>query len=168
MPEPIRFTLNGERVDLEADPVRPLLWVLRSDLGRTGTKYGCGERLCGACTVLVDGRPVWSCRTPVRAVRGRTVVTIEGLARDGRLHPVQDAFIRHGALQCGFCTPGMILRAVALLSRNPDPTHRDIVEGMEPNLCRCGTYNRVVRAVQDAARRLRAESAASRGTEERP
>ncbi|HSM59257.1 MAG TPA: (2Fe-2S)-binding protein [Longimicrobiales bacterium] len=158
----IQFTLNGRPAEVEADAQRLLLWVLRTDLGLTGTKYACGERECGACTVLVDGRPVFSCRTRVGSVQGREVTTIEGLAAaDGTLHPVQKAFVEHGALQCGFCTPGMIMRAVGFLNRNPAPAAEDVARGMEPNLCRCGTYTRVVDAVQQAARELRAE-------EERP
>jgi aerobic-type carbon monoxide dehydrogenase small subunit (CoxS/CutS family) len=122
MIEAIRFVLNGKPVSLEADGDRPLLWVLRADLGLTGAKYGCGEALCGACTVLVDGAAVRFCQAPVRSAHGRKVTTIEGLAHDGKLHPVQAAFVKHDALQCGFCTPGMILKAVAFLAENPDPT----------------------------------------------
>ena len=155
MPEPIRFTLNGAPAEIDVDPGRSLLWVLRTELGLTGTKYGCGEEECGSCTVLVDGQATYACGTPVGSVRGREVVTIEGLARDGRLHPVQQAFADHDALQCGFCTPGLILGAVALLSRNPEPTPEAIKAGLEGHLCRCGTYVRVVEAVQTAARTLR-------------
>ncbi len=151
MPEAIRFTLNGAPAELDVDPGRALLWVLRTDLGLTGTKYGCGEEMCGSCVVLLDGRAVYSCGTPVGAVRGREVTTIEGLARDGRLHPVQQAFADHDALQCGFCTPGLILGAVSFLSRNPDPTPEAIKEGLEGHLCRCGTYVRVIEAVRAAA-----------------
>jgi len=150
----IQFLLNGEPTEIDVEPRRPLLWVLRADLGLTGTKYGCGERECGACTVLLEGTPIFSCRTPVSAVQDREVVTIEGLADNDGLHPVQQAFADHDALQCGFCTPGMIMRAVGFLRRNPDPSAEDIAAGLETNLCRCGTYNRVVRAVQQAARQL--------------
>ncbi len=154
----IRFTVNGRPVEVDAEPGRLLLWVLRSDLGLTGTKYGCGERECGACTVLVDGRPVFSCRQRVGSVEGREVMTAEGVASpDGTLHPVQEALVEHGGLQCGFCTPGMVMRAVGFLRRNPDPTREDIARGMETNLCRCGTYNRIVDAVEQAARQLRAQ-----------
>jgi aerobic-type carbon monoxide dehydrogenase small subunit (CoxS/CutS family) len=146
--------LNGQSTEIDADPARPLLWVLRTDLGLTGTKYGCGERECGACTVLLDGRPVYSCRTPVRSVQGREVTTIEGLEKDGKLHPVQQAFADHDALQCGFCTPGLILGAVAFLGRNADPTPEAIKEGLEGHLCRCGTHVRVIQAVQAAAKTL--------------
>jgi nicotinate dehydrogenase subunit A len=118
MPRAIQFSLNGEPVEIDVDSRRPLLWVLRTELGLTGTKYGCGERECGACTVLLNGRPTFSCRTPLRSVQGREVTTIEGLAENGNLHPVQRAFADHDALQCGFCTPGMIMGAVGLLRRN--------------------------------------------------
>ena len=129
--------------------------MLRTDLGLTGTKYGCGERECAACTVLLEGRPIFSCRTPVGSVRGREVTTVEGLERNGRLHPVQQAFADHDALQCGFCTPGMVMGAVGLLTRNPDPTPDEISQGMEGHLCRCGTYKRVVEAIQAAARTMK-------------
>lgn len=154
MPQLIQFVLNGEPREIETDPRRPLLWVLRTDLGLTGTKYGCGETLCGACTVLLDGRPITSCRTPVRSAQGREVTTVEGLEKDGRLHPVQQAFAEHDALQCGFCTPGLIMGAVGFLQRNPDPTPEEIRTGLESHLCRCGTHLRVVQAVQAAARTL--------------
>jgi carbon-monoxide dehydrogenase small subunit len=154
----IDFILNGEPTSIDVDTRRLLLWVLRSDLGLTGTKYGCGERQCGACMVLVDGRPTFSCRSRIASVQGREVTTIEGLAgADGTLHPVQQAFADHGALQCGFCTPGMIMSAVGFLNRNPDPGPEEIAEGLEGNLCRCGTYNRVVDAVEQAARELQSE-----------
>lgn len=155
MPQPIQFRLNGTATEIDVDPRRPLLWVLRTELGLTGTKYGCGERECGACTVLLEGRPIYSCRTPVRSVQGREVTTIEGLERDGVPHPVQRAFAEHDALQCGFCTPGMVMGVVGLLLRNPDPSEEDIRTGLEGNLCRCGAYMRVIRAVQDAARMQR-------------
>jgi len=154
MPQAIQFVLNGRPSEIDVDPRRPLLWVLRTDLGLTGTKYGCGERECGACTVLLDGRPVFACRTPVRSVQGREVTTIEGLEKDGKLHPVQQAFADHDALQCGFCTPGLVMGAVGLLMRNPDPTPGAIREGLEGHLCRCGTHVRVIEAVQAAARTL--------------
>jgi aerobic-type carbon monoxide dehydrogenase small subunit (CoxS/CutS family) len=154
MEDPIRFTLNGKAVELSVSGDRALLWVLRSDLGLTGTKYGCGEDQCGACTVLVDDAPVRSCVTPVGQVRGRAVTTIEGLSRNGELHPLQRAFAEHDALQCGFCTPGMILTAYGLLRRYPRPTDEQIVEGMEGNLCRCGAHQRIVEAIQTAAREM--------------
>jgi aerobic-type carbon monoxide dehydrogenase small subunit (CoxS/CutS family) len=132
-----------------------LLWVLRTDLGHTGPKYGCGEGFCGACTVLVDGKPTFSCQFPLAKAEGKSVLTIEGLARGGRLHPLQQAFIDHGALQCGYCTSGMILQAYALLLRKPNPTETEIADALEGNLCRCGTYNRIIAAVQTAAKAMK-------------
>ncbi len=155
MREVIRFTLNGKPTEVDVDPGRTLLWVLRTELGLTGTKYGCGEEMCGACTVLVDGRAEYACGAPVASVQGREVTTIEGLAPNGALHPVQQAFVDHDALQCGYCTPGLILGAVAFLSRNPDPTPEAIKEGLEGHLCRCGTYVRVIEAVRAAADTLK-------------
>ncbi|HSW29826.1 MAG TPA: (2Fe-2S)-binding protein [Longimicrobiales bacterium] len=155
MPEAIRFTLNGAPAELDVDPERTLLWVLRTELGLTGTKYGCGEEECGSCVVLVDGQATYACGTPVGSVEGREVTTIEGLARDGKLHPVQQAFADHDALQCGFCTPGLILGAVSFLSRNPEPTSEAIKAGLERHLCRCGTHVRVIQAVHAAARTLK-------------
>lgn len=151
MAENISFTLNGKPTDLSTDGERMLLWVLRADLGLTGTKYGCGIGVCGACTVIVDGRAVRSCRVPVKAVAGKKVVTIEGLAEDGELHPLQEAFAKHDGLQCGFCTPGMIMNAYGLLLRNPEPSREQIVEGMNYNLCRCGAHVRIVEAIEAAA-----------------
>jgi len=152
--ETMDLKINRKPVRLEVDGERMLLWVLRTDLGLTGTKYGCGQGHCGACTVVVDGKAVRSCLSPVNAVRGKEVLTIEGLAVEGRLHPLQNAFIRHDALQCGFCTSGMIMNAYGLLRENPRPTKADIIRGMEGNLCRCSSYNRVVAAVRDAARMM--------------
>ncbi len=152
----IAFAVNGTNRSVTTDPQRPLLEVLREDFGLTGTKYGCGEGVCGACTVLVDGRRVLSCHTPVGDVVGKAVLTIEGLARGERLHPVQEAFLAEGAMQCGYCTPGMILSAVALLQTNPHPSEQQIVEGMNGNLCRCNGYLRIIRAVQRAAGTARA------------
>ena len=151
MIEKIQFTLNGEPVQVTVDNDRMLLWVLRTDLGLTGTKYGCGESYCGACTVLVNHEAVRSCQTTVQDVQDQDVVTIEGLAKNGELHPLQRAFMAHDALQCGFCTPGMIINAYALLRKNPRPSVSQIIEGMDENLCRCGAYNRIVQAVQAAA-----------------
>lgn len=155
MEETIRFTLNGESVTLAVDGDRPLLWVLRTDLDLTGTKFGCGEGFCGACTVLVDGSAQRSCLLSVSDVAGKTVTTIEGLARDGVLHPLQEAFMAHDALQCGYCTPGMILTAHSLLAENPQPTEADVIAGMDDNFCRCGAHNRIVRAVRAAAEAMR-------------
>jgi len=147
----IQFTLNDHPVSVAADGIRKLLWVLRSDLGLTGCKYGCGRGYCGACTVLVDNRPVRSCRTSLIEVQGKKVVTIEGLARNGRLHPLQTAFADHDALQCGFCTPGMILQAAGLLHQNPSPSRSEILTFMNRNYCRCGAHARIVRAIRSAA-----------------
>jgi len=151
MTRAVSFTLNGKPVRLDVDDSRMLLWVLRYDLGLTGTKFGCGMALCGACTVLVDDEPVRSCTTTVKEVEGRRVLTIEGLSRGETLHRVQQAFLEHHAFQCGYCTPGMILAAYALLLKKPKPTAADIMQALEGNLCRCGSHVRVVQAVQDAA-----------------
>lgn len=151
MQQTIQFTLNGEPTSVTTEPTRWLLEVLREDLGLTGAKYGCGERQCGACTVLVNGRPVFSCSTRVATVRNRTVETIEGLADGDKLHPVQEAFLAEGGMQCGYCTPGMIMNAVSLLRSKPNPTEEDIRRDMQRNVCRCGTYASIVRAVQRAA-----------------
>jgi len=147
----IKFTVNGTARSVETEPERPLLEVLREDLGLTGTKYGCGEGQCGACTVLLDGRPTLSCITPAREVQGRKVTTIEGLAANGKRHPVQQAFVEESAMQCGYCTPGMVLRTVSLLERNPNPTDGEIIEGLNGHLCRCNGYHRIVAAVRRAA-----------------
>lgn len=151
MTETIRFRLNGRPVTLETDGTRTLLWVLRTDLELTGTKYGCGSGLCGACTVLVDGRAVPSCQTELASVGGREVTTIEGLVQGERLHPLQQAFHDHGAFQCGFCTSGMILGAHALLAATPRPTRQQIVAGMEGHLCRCAAHQRIVAAIEAVA-----------------
>lgn len=151
MPDRISFTLNGKRVRLELDGSRKLLWALRTELELTGTKFGCGYGVCGACTVLVNDRPVHACTTQVDSVRGKEVVTIEGLANDGGLHPLQKAFIEHDALQCGFCTPGMILTAAGLLRSKRKPSREEIVRGMDGNLCRCGAHARIIDAIQSAA-----------------
>ena len=153
MSDTIRFTLNGRPVTLQADGTRTLLWVLRTDLDLTGAKYGCGIGMCGSCTVLLDGQAVPSCQTPLSAVQGKAVVTIEGLASGGRLHPLQQAFHDHGGFQCGYCTPGMILGAVGLLRDNPHPTREQIVRGLEGHLCRCGAHQRIVAAVEEVAGR---------------
>lgn len=151
MDKTIRFKLNGKEVRVESPPERMLLWVLRTDLGYTGTKYGCGEGFCGACTVLVDGKPTLSCQFPLAKAEGKSVLTIESLARGGRLHPLQQAFVDHGALQCGYCTPGMIMAAVTLLQDNPTPSEQEIREGISGNFCRCTGYQHIVNAIQRAA-----------------
>ena len=153
MSDSIRFTLNGRAVTLQTDGSRTLLWVLRTDLELTGTKYGCGIGMCGSCTVLLDGQAVHACQTPLSAVQGKEVVTIEGLAPAGRLHPLQQAFHDHGGFQCGYCTPGMILGAHALLRANPHPTRAQIVQGLQGHLCRCGVHQRIIAAVEEVAGR---------------
>ncbi len=155
MRETIQFTLNGRKVTLDTDGDRTLLWVLRSDLGMTGPKYGCGEGLCGSCTVLINDEAMPSCQMRTTDAAGAELVTIEGLAGNGRLHPLQEAFIEKGAFQCGYCTPGMILKAYSLLKANPNPSAEDIVWGLEDNLCRCGAHVRIVEAIQSAARILK-------------
>jgi aerobic-type carbon monoxide dehydrogenase small subunit (CoxS/CutS family) len=155
MEQTIRFRLNGRRVSVTTDGERALLWVLRTDLGLTGAKFGCGRGQCGACTVVLNREAVRSCQLPVKNVSGKEVLTIEGLARGGALHPLQQAFMQHGAVQCGFCTPGMILRSYGLLCKNSKPSRAEILEHMETNLCRCGTHLRIVEAVQTAAAALK-------------
>jgi nicotinate dehydrogenase subunit A len=150
MERTISFTLNGKPASVKVDDERMLLWVLRSDLGLTGTKFGCGEGLCGACTVIVDKQAVRSCSTPVKDVAGKHIITIEGLGQNG-LHAIQRAFLEHHAFQCGYCTSGMILTAYALLLKTPKPTHDEIIRHMDDNLCRCGAHVRIVDAIQDAA-----------------
>jgi len=147
----IEIVVNGTRHRVEAGPDTPLLSVLRDDLGLTGTKYGCGEGQCGACTVLLEGVAVKSCITRLSSAAGKHITTIEGLASAGGLHPVQQAFLRAGAMQCGFCTPGMIVAGAALLASKPDPSEQEIRQSLEGNLCRCGTYPRIVAAVRMAA-----------------
>ncbi len=158
MQRTIAFTLNGKPARVTADPERMLLWVLRYDLGLTGTKYSCAAGICGACTVLVDNEPVRSCTTPLKDVAGKRVLTIEGLSRDGRLHPLQEAFLKHHAFQCGYCTPGVILNAYALLLKTPKPTRDQIVRQLDDNLCRCGSHVRIIAAIQEAGGALRGAS----------
>jgi aerobic-type carbon monoxide dehydrogenase small subunit (CoxS/CutS family) len=147
----VKLTVNRKQRTLTTDPARPLLDVLREDLGLTGAKYGCGEGLCGACTVLMDGKRVLSCVTPVAAADRKEITTIEGLAEGNSLHPVQKAFLDEGAIQCGYCTPGMILNAVALLKEKPHPTDEQIVEWMDGNICRCNGYPKIMNAIRRAA-----------------
>ena len=154
MIEYLQFTLNGKPQSIRVDGDRLLLWVLRTDLGLTGTKYGCGESYCGSCTVLVDNRAIRSCQMPLKEVENKTVTTIEGLGTDGQLHPVQKAFMDNDALQCGYCTPGMIMNAVALLLNTPNPSEQEIIEGMDDNLCRCGAHKRIIEAIQSAAKEM--------------
>jgi len=148
----IHLAINGKSYSADADPQTSLLTVLREDLDLTGSKYGCGEGMCGACTVLIDGKAQRSCITRVGSVAGKQISTIEGLANGDQLHPVQQAFLDAGAMQCGYCTSGMIMSAVALLKKNPAPSERDIISSMDGNVCRCGTYSRIVRAIQQASK----------------
>ncbi len=157
MEQTIHFELNGKKTEISIDPKLTLLWVLRTQFGLTGTKFGCGIGFCGACTVLIDNEAVRSCSVTVSEASGKKVVTIEGLAKNGELHPVQKAFVEHDALQCGYCTPGMILTATAFLMKNPEPTEQDIINGMEDNLCRCGAHVRIVKAIQTAAKEMKGE-----------
>jgi aerobic-type carbon monoxide dehydrogenase small subunit (CoxS/CutS family) len=147
----MELTINGQRRSIQSDPERPLLWVLRNELDLTGAKYGCGEGQCGACTVLVDGVAHRSCITPVYTVAGRSITTVEGLADGDRLHPLQQAFLDCDAMQCGYCTSGMILAAASLLRKSPNPSAAEIRQRMDGNICRCGTYNRIVDAIHKAA-----------------
>jgi aerobic-type carbon monoxide dehydrogenase small subunit (CoxS/CutS family) len=159
MEQTFHFKLNWRPVSVNTDGDRMLLWVLRSDLGLTGTKYGCGENICGACTVLMNKEAVRSCQLPIKKVAGKEVLTIEGLAENGKLHPLQKAFIEQGALQCGFCTSWMILNAYSLLLKNAQPTRTQIVDDMGGNLCRCGTYGRIIAAIQTAATEIKGAKA---------
>jgi carbon-monoxide dehydrogenase small subunit len=151
MEQKVSFTLNGKKTEIMLDPKETLLWVLRNRLGLTGTKFGCGQGYCGSCTVIIDNEAVRSCTIPVSDAAGKNITTIEGLSADGKLHPVQQAFVDHDALQCGYCTSGMIMNATALLNKNPKPSRKEIVEGMEDNLCRCGAHKRIIEAVESVA-----------------
>jgi aerobic-type carbon monoxide dehydrogenase small subunit (CoxS/CutS family) len=155
MEQTIRFKLNNRSVNITTDGDRALLWVLRADFGLTGTKFGCGKSQCGACTVIVNKEAIRSCSYPVKNVAGKEVTTIEGLAVNGRLHPLQKAFMQHGAVQCGFCTPGMILESYSLLLKNARPSRAQIVQHMEQHLCRCSTYSRIPDAIEEAAAELK-------------
>jgi carbon-monoxide dehydrogenase small subunit len=151
----IKFKLNDKPLELKVDGERRLLWVLRSDLGLTGPKYGCGEGICGACTVLINSKATRSCQVPVKEIKGKEVITIEGLAKNGRLHPLQKSFMEQNAFQCGFCTSGMILNAYSLLLEKPKPSEAEIIQGMNDNLCRCGAHLRIIQAIQAAAKEMR-------------
>ena len=155
MKETIQFSLNDKPRELTIDPERTLLWVLRNDLELTGTKYGCGMGHCGCCTVLIDNKPVRSCMVTADFVKGKKVVTIEGLEKEGQLHPVQQAFVNNDALQCGYCTPGMIMTATGLLMENSSPSREQIIDAMEENFCRCGTYTRIIDAIQSASQEMK-------------
>jgi isoquinoline 1-oxidoreductase alpha subunit len=147
----ITLVVNGEKRSLDVEADTPLLWVLRDELDLKGTKFGCGAGLCGACTVHVDGSPTRACQTPVEAVNGQEITTIEGLSKNGELHPLQQAWVEHGVPQCGYCQSGQIMTAAHLLEQNPSPSEDDIVNAMAGNLCRCGTYHRIVEAVKSAS-----------------
>ena len=151
---PIEIEVNGKRYPVHYPPDTPLLSVLRDELRLTGTKYGCGEGQCGACTVLLGGAPRRSCQIPVSAAAGKPVTTIEGLEKDGRLHPVQQAFLDAGAFQCAYCTSGMIMSSVGLLQSNANPTQAEVVQFLQGNVCRCGTHSRVMEAVRHAAKMM--------------
>lgn len=151
MAKQIQFELNGKKVEIPLEKGHTLLWTLRTHFNLTGTKYGCGEGYCGACTVIMDGEAVRSCGIYLEDIAGKKITTIEGLEADGKLHPVQQAFVDHDALQCGFCTPGMIMNAYGLLLKNPHPTREQIVEGMEDNFCRCGAHKRIIEAIEAVA-----------------
>jgi aerobic carbon-monoxide dehydrogenase small subunit len=155
MEKDIQFSLNGKKENISVEGERSLLSVLRKEFGLTGTKYGCGEGHCGSCTVLIDNKAARSCITTMEEVRGREVITIEGLAKGNDLHPLQKAFIKHDAMQCGFCTPGMVLTAYSLLQENPMPTEFEIKHAMDDNLCRCGSYKRIIQAIQTAAEEMK-------------
>jgi len=155
MKETIRFVLNNQAKEITVDPERTLLWVLRNDLELTGTKYGCGMGYCGACSILIDDKPVRSCMVTADFVKGKNVTTIEGLGTEDNLHPVQKAFLKHDALQCGYCTPGMIIRATSLLKDNPMPSRDEIILAMDDNFCRCGAHTRIIDAVQTASTELK-------------
>lgn len=157
MPNITELLVNDTKIKIDAEPEASLLSVLREQAGLTGTKYGCGEGQCGSCTVLVDGSPVRSCVTPVRAAAGKPITTVEGIEREGRLHPVQQAFLEAEAFQCAFCTSGMVVSAVGLLRQNPNPNREQIVQFMQGNICRCGTYPRITAAIQQAAAEISKE-----------
>jgi aerobic-type carbon monoxide dehydrogenase small subunit (CoxS/CutS family) len=158
MAKTIELEVNGKRYPVNYPPDTPLLYVLRDELGLTGSKYGCGEGQCGACTVLLGGAPRRSCQIPVSSAAGKAITTIEGLEKEGRLHPVQQAFLDAGAFQCAFCTSGMIMSSVGLLQTNPNPSQADIVQFLQGNICRCGTHTRVIDAVRQAAKMMQEQA----------
>lgn len=155
MEEKIQFELNGKRVEIQPGENQTLLWILRTNFNLTGTKYGCGEGYCGSCTVLMNDEPVRSCGIYAEDLEGMKIVTIEGLASGDKLHPVQQAFVENDALQCGYCTPGMIINAVGLLQKNPEPSRQEIIDGMEGNLCRCGAHTRIIMAIESASKMMK-------------
>lgn len=155
MIETIQFELNGKPAELTLDPNTILMWAIRNDLELTGTKFGCGTGFCGACTVILDGEPVRSCMLPVSEVAGKKLLTIEGLEQNGELHPIQQAFVETDALQCGFCTPGMIMKIYGLLIGNPEPTEQEVLDALEENFCRCSAYKQILQAVQLAGKKMK-------------
>ena len=157
MEEKIQFELNGKQVEIQTGENQTLLWILRTNFNLTGTKYGCGEGYCGSCTVLMNDEPVRSCGIYAEDLVGAKIVTIEGLANGDKLHPVQQAFVENDALQCGYCTPGMIINAVGLLKKNPEPSRKEIIDGMEGNLCRCGAHTRIIMAIESASKMMKGE-----------
>jgi aerobic-type carbon monoxide dehydrogenase small subunit (CoxS/CutS family) len=152
----VSFTLNGKPAKVTTDEARMLLWVLRDDLGLTGTKFGCGMTMCGSCTVVIGKEAVRACSIALKDVEGKSVTTIEGLMQGDKLHPIQDAFVKHAALQCGYCTPGMVMTAYAMLLKNPSVTHTEMLNELEGNACRCGAHVRILAAVEDAAAAMKA------------
>ena len=151
----VQFELNGKSVSVDAHEEEPLLWVIRQQLGLTGTKFGCGSGFCGSCTVILNGEAVRSCTLPAIEAAGSKVLTIEGLSQNGKLHPLQEEFVKNDALQCGFCTPGMIMNAYGLLLKNPEPTSEEVVIAMDENLCRCGAHGRIIQAIQNAGKQMK-------------
>jgi carbon-monoxide dehydrogenase small subunit len=151
----VQFELNNTPVSVDAHEDEPLLWVIRQQLGLTGTKFGCGAGFCGSCTVILNGEAVRSCILPATDAAGSKVLTIEGLKKNGELHPLQEEFVKNDALQCGFCTPGMIMNAYGLLLQNPEPSHQEVVIAMDENLCRCGAHNRIIKAIQNAGKKMK-------------
>ena len=151
----VQFELNGKSVSVSANEDEPLLWVIRQQQGLTGTKFGCGEGFCGSCTVIMNGEAVRSCTLPAIEAAGTKVLTIEGLSSNGKLHPLQEEFVKNDALQCGFCTPGMIMNAYGLLLKNPEPTHEEVVIAMDENLCRCGAHGRIIKSIQNAGLQMK-------------
>ena len=151
----VQFELNGSQVSVEVQEGESLMWVIREQLGLTGTKFGCGEGYCGSCTVIMDGEAVRSCAMPAAQAADSSVLTIEGLSKNGKLHPLQEEFVKNDALQCGYCTPGMIMNAYGLLLNNPEPTHEEVVIAMDDNFCRCGVHGRIIKAIQNAGKQMK-------------